>query len=180
MFLLIYGRGGEKLSEELKAYYSYRGTACYEYDFMSNLDDMVETLGIHLGSESMTPELLSRLRGSIYDATKAIIVKNVTDSVQSVTARWEELNLHFTAVIRNIQPDADLGLFPSYKIFMMEEESHFESSDLHACAVSNNFDLVVDTLTHDPREVAALIGESLHRKMMSAFTKPQDGDKTVP
>lgn len=180
MFLLIYGAGGEKLSEELKSYYTYRGTACYEYDFMSTLDDMVETLGIHLGSENMTPELSTRLRKSIYDAAKTPIIKSVVDSVKGVTSRWESLSLHFTAVVRNIPQGVNLGMFPSYKIFMVEEESHFENSDLHACAVSNNFDMAVDNLTHDPREVATLIGESLHRKMMSAFTKPQDGDKTKP
>ena len=180
MFLLIYGGDGDRLSEELRNYYTYRATACYEYDFMGRIDDMVETLGIHLGSANMTASLSMRLKRAIYRETKDILIREARADINLVTARWDELNLHHIVIIRNIPQDMNLALFPSYKIFMMKEESHFENSDLHDCAVSNNFDLVVDTLTHDPREVAALIGESLHRKMISAFTKPQDNDKTVP
>lgn len=170
MFLLIYG-DSNAVCEELKSYYNFRATAYYEWDYLSPLESMVESVGIVLGEKYTSEDLTERIKTALLKETSSILADEALDQVRKVTDRWKELNMHFIGAVKNIPSSVGLDVTPSYRILLCSEESHPPERALYDCAVGNNYDLVVETLDKDPKEVAALIGDSLHRKLITSFTE---------
>lgn len=170
MFLLIYGYSNA-VCEELKSYYNFRATAYYECDYLNLLESMVESVGIVLGEKYASEELLGRIKATLFQETSDILAEESLDQVRKVTGRWKDLNMHFIGAVKNIPPSAVMDVSPSYRVLLCNKESHPLGRALYDCAVGNNYDLVVETLDKDPKEVAALIGDSLHRKLITSFTE---------
>jgi hypothetical protein len=172
MFLFIYGKHDD-VCEELKSYYNFRATAYYEWDYMNLLDSMVESVGIVL-EDNANDELMGRIKSALLRETYEVLAKSSIRQLRKVTARWDELNMHFIGVVKNIPEFVMLDAEPSYKVLLKNKESYPPGRALNDCAVSNNYDQVIETIDKDPKEVAALIGDSLHRKFI-----PVSSDKAA-
>lgn len=192
MFLLVCGKTGSGkriVSSELIKYFGYRGVACYEYDYQSPLDDIEEAAGVIL-SRYLTPEEIEDNTSEPLSMHLRIWASDVlfllaTRQIKQVTARWDDVKLHYIAIVRGMDPRETYDFSPAFKVLLTctdkvretrlqargEDPSRGGHLDLGLddYAVSDIFDLVVDTSVLGPDEVAALIGESLHDKMMSPF-----------
>lgn len=179
MFLILYGACEKQIVEKLVNYFSYRGTACYAYNFLYPLLDVAESAALatatHLGKESgfdqaRAEEQIERLLYGWFEPSLIPIAKK---RMEEVTGRWDSLNMHYIAIISNAVPTSipKEEFSPGYRVLIKgEKESHPLSDVIFDYAECGAYDYVIDPIDKSAEEVANLIGESLHHKMMSSFT----------
>lgn len=197
MNILICGKqasGKSRITEKLRDYFTYRGTACYTYDYMTPITNIIESMQI-VGPESL--QYGATLQGILYKWGVLGWKTACVDTVAEATSRWRELGLHFIAIIDGapkemIRAYKDGGAFAVY-LNCPDEVRHnrlegFDGSargeghpievGFNDCAVSDIFDLVVDTSEHSPEEVASLIGTEFQNKINDAFKKTPIDEKS--
>jgi len=192
MYVLICGKQGSgksAVTEKLRDYFTYRGTACYSYDYLTPVYDVIEAVKIALSQHYISPKdiadsvLLERVFDWFPACWKDIVIAKTNDT----TARWDELGMHYVAIIDGAPSLDVIDLFErkgAFKVYLdcpidirnersnnIREESHPLEAGFNDCAVSNIFDLVVDTSKSSPEEVANLIGTEFQNKLKKAFTQ---------
>jgi len=199
MFILLCGKPGtgtRAVCSRLVHYFSYRSTACYEYDYLSPLRDIEDASGIvlsrYLGIEEIENLTEESLAAHLYTWGSSLLAPVAKKQVDLVTARWDELKLHYIVVIHGISPSVCTDFDPAFKVQLRCDETVRKARILAEganprresrldlsfddYAVCDIFDLVVDTGVVSPDEAATLIGESLHDKMLSPFKGTKDKD----
>jgi len=189
MYLLLCGKPGagvQPISTRLIQYFSYRSTACYEYNYLTPLKDIEEAASIvlsrYMGIEEIENLTGGSLSNHLYSWGGDLLARVAQKQVAQVTARWDELKLHYIAILHGIPPIDVLDFEPAFKVLLKCADN--ASPRRESClgpsfddyAVGDIFDLVVDTSVVSPDEAATLIGESLHDKMLSPFKGTKDKD----
>lgn len=195
MFISISGKQGSgksAVAEELRNFFTYRGNACYVYDYLSPLRDLWESIyivGLQHGLErplGVQEDVDPSLQGAIYDWSEGLyFLTNAADKhVRDAISRWDELNLIYMAILDGPVKPAHLYPFSPYGVYLQCDtatrerrvglmswrgEGHPLEAGFNDCAVSDIFDLVVDTNEPSPKEIADLIGNKFLDKLKSVF-----------
>jgi len=194
MYIILCGRQGSgktTVAEALKAYYSYRGTACFAYDFMQPVQEVHDAAFIALqryGMPHPPEDLYSRLPYQyIYSWLEMLLPTYANAELTKVIQRWDDLKMYHIAVVHGMTKPAQLEKYlTGFKVlltcnvdernrrittaggssaFCLRDYNHPIEAGFDDCAVSDIFDLVVDTGMMTPDKVASHIGECLHKKL---------------
>lgn len=187
MFILVTGQGNTyEYAERVRNYLSYRGTACLSYNFeepveamhdgaMISLQQYADVIDLPIKDIYGGPkdlDLMTSSRAWLED--KLPLCKLAHARINTLTARWVELDMHYVVIVYGNMTKKDLEAFPgSYKVLLSfgEQESRDNSASLNDCAVCNIFDQVVDTIKTTPDEAANLIGASYNDKIRSLLRR---------
>lgn len=187
----------KEYAEEIRKYYSYRGTACVTIDFEEVLGQLHDSVILTLANyiKNFAPAVRMPLQANVFDDPKDLsLLKVLRDWVESkveysgfsraradkTSERWRELNMHHILIIYGNMNEADVRKFPdSYRVYLKGKEGHPLLSHFDDCAVGNIFDLVVDTGKIQKEAVADLVGTSLHHKLLSSITRDKDHPETA-
>jgi hypothetical protein len=196
MFVLISGKQGsgkKTLSESLKKYYGYRGTAVYVYHIQQpiiHMHDALYSVGTMYGMKK--PE--AGKDGSLIQALDSwgrkvdpdVWAKIAQSKIKSITEKWDSLNLFYIVTIPGVSSSNEFKYFPnSFRVYLecreevrkaratsWGDEHHSTETALEPyVAQPLSFDLVVDTEKSSPDEVAELIGKKLNERLNMALTK---------
>lgn len=184
------GSGKTAVTEHLRDYFTYRGMACYVYDFLRPLREMCDALYIvgdqyGLVRPFNNPDLVDAgMQGCLYSMDSAFLGRAAVNEIMEATARWNELKMLYVAIVDGPVSSSDLNLFDSYRVCLncnkeirqnrivarsdesvILSEDHPLEAGFNDCAVSNIFDLVVDTNEPSPKETADLIGNKFLDKL---------------
>lgn len=198
MYILLCGKqatGKDAVSVALRDYYSYRGTACYTYDFMEPIHEAHDAVFIALHRHGMPKppdgKYSKVAMQSIYDWLHLMLPTFMGRSVKPIVQRWVDLKMFHITVIHGMTKKEHVTGFPTaYKVllecdldervkrvgreppdvFCLRDHSHPIETGFCDCAARDIFDLVVDTTKNTPDKVASLIGESLHTKLFGENT----------
>lgn len=190
------GSGKYTTAEALKKYFGYRGMPCYCYDYWTPLNHMYDALAMAMQSYDLTlPRTWRNYKDrdtTLQDAIYRLIPVSdwqriVKEEITKVTQRWEELKVHYVIVLYGVPTPDELHRFnDAFRVWLnipatelsqrveviLEENSHIINQGFHDCAVSDIFDLVVDTSKSTPDEVASQIGTTFQEKISSVFKRP--------
>lgn len=215
MYILLCGKQGSGKREtttKLRTYFGYRGQACYAYDYLQpvyQMHDAVYIVGKQYGLNRTEPtdfDLISHLVewGNNNSSDWGGWARCAKDHVDGITKRWDDLKMFYVAIIQGLPFAENLKMFPnSYKVLLKCDrdvrhtrvtnisrtwmrENHPIEVGFDDCAVSDIFDLVVDTESKNPDEVAKEIGNNFHDKLLSGLektkdsAKPKESDNTPP
>ena len=191
MIILISGESdaAAKCAERLRNHMSYRGMACITYDFEEPAHQMHDGAMIALQTYGAIIDLpikdvfaeprCDRLEGFIKVwLERRVPLREIAQArIESMTARWKELKMLYVVIIHGDMIKKDIGRFKasySVRLNCSELESCPELGHFDDCAVSDIFDLVVDTNKMSFDEAATLIGESFNDKIVSMLHKTTD------
>jgi len=189
MILIVTGPVPTKeIAEEIRKYFSYRGTACLIVDFEEAINQMHDSVAISyqqycglaslpvvgdVFSDPRDQELVALLRGWLEKSVSLCGLAKGRLGV--VTKRWVDLSMYHVAVVYGTMTPEDVESFPeSYRVYVNSQEGHPLRTHFNDCAVSNIFDLVVDTSKMRKEEMADLVGSSLNLKLLSALSKGKE------
>lgn len=183
MFLLIYGdpESCKEVAAQLQTYFSYRGTVNYLYDYLTPLKEISESAAIaashYLGKIQGFNEdkAAFEIERCLRDWSKEFLTPAAHEHLSDLSQRWRDLKAFYTLIIWNVTEEALKEFSPSYTV-RIKKESHPLVREIIDCAECVIFDKVIDLNDLSPQEAADLIGESLHHKIMSAFSKPLDNN----
>lgn len=190
MNILICGKqasGKTAVTKALQDYYSYRGSACFTYDYLrplNELQDVIYVVGKEYGLSDTGGD--TALMGCLYNWNPYLCLVAAVKNINEATERWKELDLFYITVVDGIVERETLATFPGMKVYLdcpkddrmkrlgdpskHRGEGHPLESGFNDCAVCDIFDLVVDTNKHSPEEVANLIGTEFLDKMKTVFS----------
>jgi len=194
------GVGKYTTSEALKKYFGYRGTACYCHDFwgvIKQIHDavMIVARPLDLDNEFFIYHGRDQNLLEFFYHWSSSWGKVARKEVSKITARWEELRVHYIAIVSGAATPEDLAPFEdAFRVQLVASEQtlkdrrapitgeadHIINCGFNDCAVSDIFDLVVDTNGKTPDDVAALIGTAFQDKIDSAFKRPTEHTDPIP
>lgn len=195
------GVGKYTTSEALKKYFGYRGTACYCHDFWGVIKQIHDAVMIVARPLDLDNEFFiyhgrdQALMDYFYNWHHWIWGGVARKEVAKITARWEELRVHYIAIVVGAATPGDLASFKdAFRVQLVASEQtlkdrrapitgeadHIINCGFNDCAVSDIFDLVVDTNGKTPDDVAAYIGTAFQDKIDSAFKRSTEHTDPIP
>lgn len=191
--VIICGAASQDLREELIRYYSYRGKACYSYDYLTLLRTMYDNMETLLQNEGFTvyDDDKPRRLCALYDMFSCYLVRTTQAAVKENTGRWQDLKMDFMTLIWGVPTEEDLktlscaDIVPTFRVLLRSDgsrvatEGHPLEVGFNDCAVSDIFDIVVDTDELTPEEMANLIGDKLHDKLMTRLQNIEESVKQL-
>jgi hypothetical protein len=193
-----HGCGAPTVALELRDYFAYRGVACYIQDYLEPLHEAVEGVAMamaHYGIDLFKGGHEKYLLGSLYQLLGSSNGwdKVCQDTYNKHTISWENVTLLYAGVIFNAPSPTLLDKYPgAFKVYLEQskenrlkntvpelfrDESHPLEVGFNDCAVSDIFDLVVDTNESSSKDVANLIGNMFLDKIKTSFIKTLQSTK---